>query len=285
MQRRLRRAVLALDNHGKVVAGGATAEKDKVLDQSIAAYHQFSGSAQIALFQLLDSPPKGGFSRALLVFSVAEAMLTRIAVVDERLADATVEWDGDNPRSFGARALEMQKARIYPLYSVHSERLDKSSGKSAPYVHPLSSTARSALANPEVTTSQEFHLNEEGLHVSPYSNAVNSPAIASATPVWIDKTKRLGKLDCCEGFCAPDFIVIHEGVTDLLYDAGAWPKGAHEELYLRSSAVIRTSGRGSISRHLGSDLPFLEFSELSDSTYRQMNKVALAKGLLSVRGM
>jgi hypothetical protein len=87
-----------------------------------------------------------------------------------------------------------------------------------------------------------------------------------------------------------DAVVLHEGVIDTLPQA-IWPsnKGAAteaQEMRLLSLAprVLRSSGRGSLARRLNSDLPFIEFSEISETVYRSRNKPALGKALCSVSG-
>ena len=96
--------------------------------------------------------------------------------------------------------------------------------------------------------------------------------------------RKRDKVDLIGGGFAPDFLIIHEGVTDRLANAKIWCPNAHQEIYRWCPAIIRTSGRGSTPRNLSEALPFLEFSELSDTTYQQLNKIALTKGLMSLRG-
>jgi len=81
---------------------------------------------------------------------------------------------------------------------------------------------------------------------------------------------------------APDALVVHEGVLDLF--RGWWQSGREGDFYRQTPFFVRTSGRGSGSRHDGDHLPFLEFSELSQNTYQSQNKLSLAKSLLSLRG-
>ncbi len=268
-------SLLALDNHGNVISG-MDLSPEFYSTNPVPAYHPFSGSEQISLFQLLESPPLENFSRGFLIFSVAEALLTRIAIVDERLADATLYWAAQQPWVFdrAGSAEKMHMARIIPIYSIHSEVLT-AGGTSEPTRHFLSDSVRRAF-------DVQQDLDREGIHLSPYQRLqMPSPLITGIVP---------------RGSCAlvdaraeqpefrPDIFVIHEGVTDLLFEKGAWPLEAHQEIFSYCPFVVRTSGRGSISRHLSGILPFLEFSELSDATYQQMNKVALAKGLMALRG-
>jgi hypothetical protein len=81
-----------------------------------------------------------------------------------------------------------------------------------------------------------------------------------------------------------DAIVIHEGIADAFFKEGYWQEGDHLRLYSLLPFVVRTSGRGRESRHLGQTLPFIELNVLSDSCYGSLNKVKLAKALLGTSG-
>ncbi len=83
-----------------------------------------------------------------------------------------------------------------------------------------------------------------------------------------------------------DAIVIHEGITDSFFNIKdrLWEEGDHLRLYSLLPFVVRTSGRGRESRHLGQTLPFIELNVLSDSCYGALNKIKLAKALLGASG-
>jgi hypothetical protein len=262
----LRVTLLALDNHGEC---GLGLEKDKGYGESsaIPVYHPFSGSQQVDLFQLLDSPPSDRISRAFLIYSVAEALLTKVVIVDERVADASVDEADDVPKAFGKKLRAMQRTGMFPLYAIKTRR------DAEP--HPLSDTAKTAVANVPA-----IH-HGEGLYVcGTDSNGYSAPVIKTTTLDY----RKYRDISLSSDEYSPDFIVIHEGVTDALKKKELWALGDHQPLYAICPAVVRTSGRGSISRFLGEELPFYEFSELSEATYRQMNKVTLSRGLLSLRG-
>jgi hypothetical protein len=269
----LRHAILALDNHGKVFPG--LAEKPPLC--SIAAYHPFSGTEQVALFQMLDNPPAEEFSRALFIYAVVESLLTRIVVVDERVAEATVEAiDAGEQRICEGKTSRLQTARIYPIYSIQTE-VEGTKG-STPFC--LSETVAEAL---QATLAENDVTGKEGLAISPVSR--NSGLVATQIAVQDRREGESLKVRLVsQEELAPDCLVIHEGVVDVIHDRKGWPTGLHRQLHSICPWVVRTSGRGSMSRHLGNELPFLDFSELSDTTYRQVNKVALAKGILSLRG-
>jgi len=82
-----------------------------------------------------------------------------------------------------------------------------------------------------------------------------------------------------------DVIIVHEGVIDAIRTW--WPQNQpfpFGAFYASAPFYVRTSGRGSMSRHGGQQLPFLEFSELSDSTYQAHNKFSLGRSVLGLRG-
>ncbi|MCB1102736.1 MAG: hypothetical protein KDL10_10255, partial [Kiritimatiellae bacterium] len=87
-----------------------------------------------------------------------------------------------------------------------------------------------------------------------------------------------------------DAVVLHEGVIDTL-PSSIWPSKDEEvqeapeaKLLGLAPRVLRSSGRGSLARRLSSALPFIEFSEISETVYRSRNKPALGKAICSVSG-
>lgn len=245
---------LVLANHGMVI--------DK--SYGTHAYHAFSGSEQIDLFQLLDSPPADELSRAFLIHGVVEAMLTNVVVVDERVADACIEdLRGGELKAYGEQLFKKQRARIFPVYGMACINQERRS---------LSTRARDAMDREGLTAQQK---EAEGLRLH---SSEKHPLIRT----YVECATGLRGLDMA-GIDAPDVVIIHEGVTDVMRGHG-WKQGDHRGLYKICPMVVRTSGRGSDSRNIGNELPFYEFSELNECVYRQMNKVALVRGLLALRG-
>lgn len=257
-------ACLVLDNHGAVFRSPP---------RGVRVYHPVSGSEQVALFQVLEHPPADPLARAFLVYSMVEALLTRVIVVDERVGEAMIEKDAAGMDTvFGKKTMSLQRVGVFPLYTIHSEapgprRLS----------HQLSVAIESVLAG-ELDISGRSVAKEAGLVLTPRSYDPDSidvrPVVIQSFDVKIASARE----------CEPDCIVVHEGVVDQVHDREGWPLGAHRQLHSICPWVVRTSGRGSGARHLGRELPFLEFSELSDTVYRQMDKVSLGKALLSLRG-
>jgi hypothetical protein len=271
----LSHAILALDNHGS--AFPVSSRVSTVHGQ--AAYHPFSGSEQVSLFQLLESPPLEPDSRLFLVYSVVEALLTRVFVIDERVAEATIQHRSGRKTLMGDRAAAFARARIHPVYSVWTERDESGTAKSARFLPSVVLEAPLDADQAEVDERGHADLSE-GLHVSPLTR---SAAACQICTLFLANGRRIAKALSTD--LRPDVVVLHEGVVDKIHDWGGWPEALHHQLHAICPWVVRTSGRGATARHLGKELPFLEFSELSDATYRQMNKVALGKALLSVRGL
>jgi hypothetical protein len=80
-----------------------------------------------------------------------------------------------------------------------------------------------------------------------------------------------------------DAVVLHEGVIDTL-PAEMWSGAPELALLALCPRVLRSSGRGSLPRRLARELPFIEFSEVSDTLYRSRNKPGLGKAICSVAG-
>jgi len=189
----------------------------------------------------------------LMVFSVAEAMLARVVVIDERVAESVIERarmqgkDITNIQNSGKNK-RFKASGIYPVLKMNFEGGQKS----------ISSVIAEALKAEALNADK--NIAQEDVDID-WSNDSFSD--------------QLGK---------PDMIVIHEGVVDHFHEQGVWKKGMHESLFKHCPVVVRTSGRGSKARHLDDRLPFLEFTELSGNTYRQLDKVALVKGIMALRG-
>lgn len=264
------KACLVLDNHGRVLPS-VKHNEDR------AAYHAFSGSGQPALFQILERPPQDSFARSFLVFAVVEALLTRVFVVDERVAEATIDLNDDGAERLFRKTLErLQRAGIFPLYSIQTEKVTE--GETVRDSYALSVRIGKAMI-PAADASGRTLSTEEGLAVSPVRR---DSSILGARPALVERPGTPRIVDPA-GFM-PDCLIVHEGVVDQVHSKGGWPGGLHRQLHAFCPWVVRTSGRGAGARHLGHELPFLEFSELSDTVYRQLNKLSLVQSLFSLRG-
>ena len=79
-------------------------------------FHQRMGLADsLALFQALESPPATPFSFGWFLYSLAEAALTSVAILDERVVLATLEPVQDGFQLNYGRLLTHYKAGVFPL--------------------------------------------------------------------------------------------------------------------------------------------------------------------------
>ena len=221
-----------------------------------------------------------------------------MAVLDERVAQATIKFDrllksNEDDLNAGGE-LKFQKAGIFPLFSFKRDgetwacaqlRADGETGSwvdhgSAP------SLAYGFLSKTIVRAAYKISWDTE-----------NSCWRDSYVKVWINEGLLLDA-DVCKAHYAylvdksqpateevkPDVVVIHEGVADTLHNSGRWNADDVARLYECAPAVVRTSGRGHISRYLARWLPFVEFNEISANIYKSLNKLALTKSLLGTAG-
>jgi len=108
-------AFIVYDNHGEAFKDkNADFGGNKPLAEGPRCYHTFSGSGQIELFNALDTPPKDDFGLAFHIYSLLEASLMTVVVVDERLAESMVVG--------GALAtgqlIRLQRSGIFPLFQI-----------------------------------------------------------------------------------------------------------------------------------------------------------------------
>ena len=290
-----KKQILAFDNHGEIFPD---ISKPEVPLSASARFHQKMGIKEsLTLFQTLESPPLSCFSFAWFIYSLAESALTKVAIVDERVAQVTLGVP-EKPTlaqglMFNLRERQFHKAGLFPLltfrrrlvngthYEFISKRIEEAANKT------LAVRAKEAL-DAEIDTVRKGW------------NALWSVDDPEKIPEGLTLTETECQLGVAmiedEGLEAQvlkveplddaDVIVIHEGVTDIMEKGGLWkPHG--EEIWLLYGAapcVVRTSGRGREARHLRDFVPFLEFTELSENTYRNLNKFALCTALLGTTG-
>lgn len=262
----LRNSMLVFDNHGKCVGGNH-------VEGLFAAYHRM-GSGQLAVFQALFSPPAEEFARSFLIYSVVESMLLRVGVVDERVSAAMVaqpSHDGTGHR-LNDDLFSLLGARIVPVFSLHIN------GE----LYHLGIEVRKAVESASFIDQGES-LATGGLYLGE-RNEVVFPGLSDSDPeMGIMSQQFTKKSSAATRF---DVIVIHEGVAET---CPSWPVERSKELEAKlldiAPRLVRTSGRGGTARKLSEDLPFLEFSELSENTYRQLNKIDIGRELLFLRGV
>lgn len=268
---------IVFDNHGK-----AFGLSDQVA-LSVHRYHSFSGN-EASLYQMLETPPASPFGFHFFLLSILEACLSRIYTLDERVCEATLPQPDFTVKGVIGK---FQAAGIYPFYSF--AKIDKDNSTSNNDPPPSIDQARNTFVTPNILSWLHKLLTDE----IP-SNRNTACAILSKEGIRIfGKTGARAVLSCMKshqgclqvmeitGSNYPDAVIIHEGITDSLDRNGMWKKGDHRHLFSVTPCVVRTSGRGRASREIGDELPFIELSVLSDSTYGSLNKIKLARAVLS----
>lgn len=273
--------ILAFDNHGEIF--GEIAES-KVPLSANARFHQKIGiGVSLNLFQTLASPPNTPFSFAWFIYSLAECALTKVAILDERVAQATLgEPDGAERKSGllypKGKERQYHKAGLFPLLTFRSYR--QSTGIPFDFI---SGTIAEAATHTRSTLEKGTLKKWDSLW--------------KCDECQIPEGISIGEMHCTIGIALneeqeyktqllddADILVIHEGVTDVLERKGMWNRKDVWRLYSTVPCLIRTSGRGREARHLHDCIPFIEFTELSENTYRSLNKYALCKAMLGVAG-
>jgi hypothetical protein len=279
---------LLFDNHGNCFPQAYEVEKATSLAMSTRFYQKLSGAVSPELFRMLSRPPKEKFMFRFFIYSLLEASLTDVGVVDERLAWSLVEGAGSDHANdrFAEDLLEHQKAGIFPVFRfrhdgakeevghytlVHKERLEKSM----------------KLGRDNQVDQKSNVLSGEGITFA--KNGQSSSEINLITPC-----AKSGDGELFEFLeFNPDVILIHEGAMDILtaqrvqwVDQSDKPnyKKQLQALYELAPMIIRTSGRGRKSSWLGEHLPFIEFGQVSSGLLTARNKFSLVRGLLGSVG-
>ena len=261
-----KQSALIFDNHSRCFTGLDIME----FDNWPRFYHEF-GADQLGMYQMLETPPSSEFGFSFFIYSLVESCLTNIAVLDERVADSTVnkdDFDHDKMKI-------LHRAGIFPLYSFRTEVAGKPGTENAFVSLNIFRCYQKYKENlPKIALSI---WQDEGVRFSNDKKVKLLQAIPSMSTCngnLIELTHERG----------PDLLIIHEGITDILSEIDCWAQGDHTRLYSLVPAIIRTSGRGRKSRKLGDELPYLELNVLSDSCYGSMNKKKLAYAGLNVSG-
>jgi hypothetical protein len=301
---------LLFDNHGNCFPEAYRVEKATSLEDSTRFYQKLSGSISPDLFRLLSQPPKNRFNFCFFIYSLLEACLANVVVVDERLAWSLVEGGEDRPAyRFAEDLLEHQKAGVFPIFRfrhdgaddavghynlVHKERLEKSLTDSRGDKDEISS-----LLNDEGIV---FSLPQDS-PLSGETNATSNPSKSQLSLITSKKKRSLQTSFLLNKDIKADVILIHEGAMDILKSQQGveWKEAATSEdqdkddqnedyqkqldaLYDLAPMIIRTSGRGRKSKLLGEHLPFIEFGLVSSALLTARNKFSLVRGLLGSVG-
>lgn len=259
---------LVFDNHGDVFKDFKGYQCG--YGEGVRFYQKIGLKEGLTLYQSLESPPSSSFGFALFIYSLAEGCLTRVAILDERVAQATMEGD----IMFRGSLHLYHSANLFPLFrfcrnNSSAKQVFISNRLEAAVVKRAESWIESGGDAKDWAALLDGD-NGEGMH---YGDDPRYVAVVSRNGV----PKALNVNDI-------DILVIHEGVADRLHSEKVWQRSETAGLFGAAPFVVRTSGRGQESRHMRNILPFLEFSELSENTYQGLNKVSLAKGLLGTTG-
>jgi hypothetical protein len=278
------------DNHGNCFAKSQIGVSP--LGKVTRFYQKLSGSISPELFRILSSPPQDEFSFKFFVYSLVESCLTNVLVVDERLAMALLEGRGysQTNENFSSDLLEHQNAGIYPVFRLrhHQDPIinDEIGFYTENHRDRLANIVRRYRSNDDT----DKILAEEGvvfvINNSPKERTKSSVKVLN--PIILDATVRPNVLQ--EQF---DVILIHEGAMDILVANGVdWKEVEDRErnaiqlqsLYRLVPIIIRTSGRGRMSKLLGTHLPFIEFTQVSSALLTARNKFSLVRALLGSFG-
>jgi hypothetical protein len=282
---------LLFDNHGNCFPEAYEVEKATSLAMSTRFYQKLSGAVSPELFRMLSRPPKDKFMFRFFIYSLLEASLTDVGVVDERLAWNLVEGNGADHANdrFAEDLLEHQKAGIFPVFRFRHHLADEDVGYyTLAHKERLKKIMRLAPDDHGDHASKHI-LNGEGITFA--KDCPSDSKIALITPCGND-----GDVGSFEHFqIKPDVILIHEGAMDILtaqqvewVDLNDEQRDVHgkqlQALYELAPMIIRTSGRGRKSSWLGEHLPFIEFGQVSSGLLTARNKFSLVRGLLGSVG-
>jgi len=277
-----RKKCLVFDNHGECFPSLASAERAKDFRESPRFYQTLTGSRTPDLFRLLSHPPSSPFASVFFIYSLVESCLANVAVVDERLAADLLLARGSDSRlnpQFPVELGEHHKAGVFPVFGMR-----QALGAASRYSEAHQSAFEAAVSPPEVAQREGLALAEDKPATLELLNYEEGRGFKTVPALGAEGIR-----------C--DALVIHEGVLDLIGEGIAWPSPAKrgtpngeqvakllETLLAISPALVRMSGRGRHTKHFRSDVPFIEFSEVSAALLTSRNKFALVRGLFGTSG-
>jgi hypothetical protein len=255
------------------------------------------------MFRMLSRPPQDRFSFLFFIYSLVEACLTNVVVVDERLAWSLVEGYGINEpnHNFAQDLLEHQKAGVFPLFRFRQsegQEVDQSESEKDKHIGFYNLVHEKRLRECLVPCDSDALMKQEGILFSMLKNGDQSSAGTLGLITPCRSTSGESNSFKILSHSKADVILIHEGAMDILttqmgviwrgvddknYDDKSY-KQQLDALYQLAPIIIRTSGRGRKSKLLGEHLPFIEFGQVSSSLLTARNKFALVRGLLGSVG-
>ena len=263
---RARKRALVFDNHG-VCFDLKQVEVNPDYHRSTRFYQKTSGGESFALYQSLASPPAELFSFKFFVYSLVESCLCTVGVVDERVA-AKVLLSDSSKSHFLKELAKFQKVGIFPLFLLR-----------------LTPSAEIAYYSPRHRVAVEKEIFQRGNKETLIQEGLQWNAEKCEFEIKVVAAQAYGRSLDTDNIHI-DFLIIHEGVMDVLrsnYNL-KWNSQMTEYLYDIVPSVIRTSGRGHHSPNIGSWIPFLEATELSASLITSLDKYKLSRALLGTSG-
>ena len=231
---------------------------NKSLTELPACYLLFGAKHCLEFDQEMQAPPTEAFGFAYFLFQVVEGLLTRVLIVDERIAQATLSPTG-NPLA-GDHYFALLRAGVFIPYRART---------------PAGMVAHSEVLTNAFKEYSKNETNQEGINIETGGVRVFEETDDSR------KDAELPDVDVC---------IIHDSL------AKAWNDRANaatmrlspswETLAKRFPRVIRCSGSGAASRQLPEEWPFMEFSALSSSVMPgSFNKAAIGSTALNLTGI
>lgn len=281
-----KKCALVFDNHANCFSSAV--EKERNIHYSTRFYQQLSGTVSPELFRVLVRPPKDVFGFHFFIYSLVEACLTNIVVVDERLVSNLIDgcnYNEVNP-NFVQLLSDHQKAGTYPVFRSCVVGAPEKAGY-------YNSRHPRLLAESQKVSSTKPFIHELNWDRSKPSANLNLMIPTNSQSVFAISSSKI----------VVDVLLIHEGAMDILAleDEAQWiirsgstaTKSLFESikydpplnaLYQLTPSIIRTSGRGRKSKYLGEFLPFIEFGQVSSALLTARNKFSLVRGLLGSFG-
>jgi hypothetical protein len=239
--------LLLYDNHNNLLGLlGEDAAKARV------AFHQPLGIKYRGYksYSLLETPPQDEFHVENLLMSLYEAALTRVLVIDERVAESLLDSTGNLD---GDRRKEMERAGIcVPFYLM------------------FDGTPDPVFVSKRLEVLFEERLGEcVGVRVDRDWRIIPGPnGIAGESDMF-------------------DIAVVHQGVVDERIPSVQ--DGWYVALDASVRHIVMTSGRGRYTKTIPIDgdpkeLPFLEFSGIHENLVEEVSKYHLVRALASAKG-
>jgi hypothetical protein len=214
------------------------------------------------IYETLSFPPQNQFGFDYFLLGLIEAGLTKVVVIDERVAEAAIALIGKDKRR---HLNDLNNALCYPLFSMCNK----------------SSTATL------LTSALENHYKKRGNT----KVMLEHNAYANQSPFTIKSDLQKSRQPA-EELDYPDLVVFHNGIVEKVFketfgsDDDSTTVQKIEQLYTLAPSVVITSGRGKVIKDVvPDDSPFIEFSTVRENTVQTISKYHLVRSLMSTKGV